>query len=1204
MNHWKKIVLITIGALAALMLFSWAVLPGLIRNKAVDLLKEATGRNAAIEKISLNPLTLTVQVRNLSLEEPGGGVFFSVENVRVSVSPASIYRRALVLSEASIASPSLSIVRDQPDHFNLSDILERQKKEEKPKKEGIFPLVIHNFHLDNGACDFEDRVITGGRSHSIKKLAISLPWLSTLPKEANREATPHISAIVNKAPLTLNGKTKPFSAGKASALFLTLQQLNLPELAAYLPQALPVDLASGKLTIDAEFLYRQAANGKPEVSLKGLARLDDLNINLLKGEPLLKLSSLEIAASRIEPVAGVFAVEKITLAGLELFVSRDRQGEWMVANMLKPGGEKKSPQASPSFSLASLALRNGRINFRDDLPREGFHGALENIQLDIKNAASSTGQVGQYNLSLHTDSGADLSSSGSFTIPEKAVDGSLNLSGLPLQTGWPYLSEYLTTPLKGVIDLTGEVAFNEKNGLTAEKGSLTVKNFSARYGNSEGMDLKRLAVTGAAFDQKSGRLDIERINLSGGNVSLSLEADGKISAQSLIKAKLNVHKPKKDETKRRPTKKDAAEEKPPAIQEAAAKPLQYHLKKLEIDKTTLAFTDLTRPLKPRFTLRETALSLSDIKGPAPHPAQLRFSAIFGTDATIRAVGSITPAPFLYRGNLQIGRLPIRDFEAYYPEALNFQLIGGILDTAMELHIAQPDRSPEVNFRGGAGVSFFHIVDAVEQEDLLKWQRLQLEGIDGSTRPFRLAIGKVSLNEPYARIIIREDGTLNLQEMIRKEPGGNPTAEAETPNPGTSETKAPNLPETPGQPKQEPPDVRMDNVTIADGTVSFTDKHLPNDFDTTFYKLGGRISGLTSEATLMADVDLRGNLENHSPLTIKGRINPLREDLFVDLKLSFTDIDLSPMSPYSETYLGYILKQGKLFLDLEYHIENKKLVSENRIMVDQFTFGDQVESDKATSLPVKLGIALLKDNRGEIHLDVPVTGRLDDPRFNIWRIVLQVVKNLLVKAVTAPFSLLSSLFGGGSDLSVVSFPPGSSVLQPAEEKKLESLAKGLNQRPSLKMSLSAYVDQDKDAEGYRNELLNRKLKREKMLALVRERQSRDGEDENTVDLSSEERSEYIRVLWGKEKFPKPRDASGREVVLPETEMVKLILANIKVEKDELENLAEERVDAALQYLINRGNIPTGRIFKQKDDIFKIPTKKETPPSRVEFNAITN
>ena len=263
----------------------------------------------------------------------------------------------------------------------------------------------------------------------------------------------------------------------------------------------------------------------------------------------------------------------------------------------------------------------------------------------------------------------------------------------------------------------------------------------------------------------------------------------------------------------------------------------------------------------------------------------------------------------------------------------------------------------------------------------------------------------------------------------------------------------------------------------------------------------------------------------------------------------------------------------------------------------------MKSDKATSLPVKLGLALLKDRRGEIHLDVPITGQIDDPKFNIWRIVFQVIKNLLVKAVTSPFSLLSSLFGGGSDLSVIGFPPGISLLQTAEEQKLESLAKGLNERPELKMSLSAYVDREKDVEGYRNELLNRRLKREKWLALARERQTPAAESAETIPLSTEEYSTYLKALYAREKFPKPRNALGQEVALPDPEMVKLILAHTKVEKDELYDLAQERVNAVMRFLIDRGKIPAERIFQKNDEIFKPPAKNETPQSRVELHAIS-
>jgi hypothetical protein len=749
-----------------------------------------------------------------------------------------------------------------------------------------------------------------------------------------------------------------------------------------------------------------------------------------------------------------------------------------------------------------------------------------------------------------------------------------------------------------VVNLSGEVAFSGKNGLTAEKGSLTIKDFSARYGSGEGLDLVSLALTGTSFSQKANHLEIDQIRLSQGEISLSLETDGKLSVQSLLVPQEKGQPPGAPVVA--PTRQPA-----PAKQEAA-KPLDYHLKRIEIDRFNIAVTDRTRPKKPRFTLRDTTLSLGGLSGPAPRSAKFKFTSTFGKETPLQAAGDFTPAPFNYRGDLRIGRLPIRDFEAYYPENLNFQILGGLLDVTLALDIALKDGAAAGSFKGDAGLSALHVVDAVEEEDLLKWQRLQLDGIDGDLKPLRLAIGQISLNQVYSRIIIREDGTLNLQDLIKKgkagggaeKPGTGPAPEAKS-----QAVKSATAPETAAAPnKQEPTAVRIGDVTILDGTIAFTDKHLPNDFETTFYNLGGRISGLTSEASLLADVDLRGNLENHSPLTITGKINPLREDLFVDLKFSFTDIDLSPMSPYTETYLGYILKQGKLSLDLQYHIENKQLASENRITIDQFTFGDEVKSDKATSLPVNLGLAILKDRHGEIHLDVPVMGRIDDPKFNVWRVVFQVIKNLLVKAVTSPFSLLSSLFGGGSDLSAVGFAPGTQILEPSEEQKLDSLAKGLGDRPALKMSLTAYVDREKDAEAYRNELLNRKIKREKLLSLTRERQLPEAEKTETIPLSPEEYSTYLKAVYAKEKFPKPRNTLGREIALPDPEMVKLILAHTKVEKDELEDLARERVDAVMRFLINRGKIPAERIFQKNDDIFKPPAKTETPKSRVELNAI--
>ncbi|MCE5265836.1 MAG: DUF748 domain-containing protein, partial [Deltaproteobacteria bacterium] len=910
-------------------------------------------------------------------------------------------------------------------------------------------------------------------------------------------------------------------------------------------------------------------------------------------------------ASRLEPMAGLFEIESVALTGLELFVSRDRRGEWMYASLLPPKASaaaddaKKREEAPPAqtaplaYSVASFKLQDGRIHFRDELPRGGFTADVQEITLALSDIANRPGETGKYDLSLNVDREVRLASQGSFALVEPAAKAAIRLTGLPLQKGWPYLASFLTAPLKGTVDLSGEVAFSGKDGVTAEKGNLSVRQFSAQYGDKEGVNLALLSVTGASFGQKANRLSVDQVRLSGGEVSLSRESDGKLSVQSLLV-------PPEKAPEAAATGTAAPERKAAPAKQETAKPLDYLLKQVEIDRFNIAFTDRMRPKEPRFTLRNTSFSLAGLSGPKPAPAKLKFATTFGKEASLQAAGDLTPAPFSYRGDLKIGRLPVRDFEPYYPENLNVLILGGLLDTTLALDVALKDGAATGSFKGGLGVSEFHAVDTVEEEDLLKWQRLQIDGIDGDIKPLRLAVSQISLNQVFSRIIIREDGSLNLQELVKKEPKEG----AEKPVPGAAQPASPPAVAAASDTAAASPRpaISVGTVTVLDGTIKFTDKHLSNDFETTFYHLGGRISGLSSQASLLADVDLRGALENHSPLTIIGKINPLREDLFVDLKLSFSDIDLSPMSPYSETYLGYILKQGKLFLDLQYHIENKELASQNRIRVDQFTFGDEVKSEQATSLPVKLGLALLKNRNGEIILDVPVMGRIDDPRFNIWGIVWQVIKNLLVKAVTSPFTLLSSLFGGGTDLSAVGFAPGSPTLLPPEEQKLESLVKGLIDRPELKMSLSAYVDPEKDPEGYRNELLTRRVKREKILALARERQAPAGESTEAVTLTPEEYSTYLKAVYAKEKFPKPRNAVGREIDLAESEMVKLILAHTKVEKDELEDLARERTEAVMAFLVEKGKIPAERIFQKNDDIFKAPEKSETPRSRVELNAI--
>jgi hypothetical protein len=362
-------------------------------------------------------------------------------------------------------------------------------------------------------------------------------------------------------------------------------------------------------------------------------------------------------------------------------------------------------------------------------------------------------------------------------------------------------------------------------------------------------------------------------------------------------------------------------------------------------------------------------------------------------------------------------------------------------------------------------------------------------------------------------------------------------------------------------------------------------------------MGGRVSGLSSQETTMADVELRAKLNDYAPLEIVGKVDPLKEDLYVDLKVMFKDIDLSPMTPYSGKYVGYTIEKGKLNIDLKYLIVKKKLDSQNHIFFDQFNFGEKVESPKATKLPVKLAVALLKDRRGEIKLDIPVSGSLDDPKFSIWGIILKVITNLIAKAATSPFSLLGAIVGGGEELSYVEFDYGSATLTEPNLKKLEGLTKVLHDRPALKMDVEGHGDTERDSEGLKQYLFQRKLKTQKLNEIMKKGEGAIPVDEVKIEPSEYER--YLKMAYKEEKFPKPRNVLGMAKDLPGPEMEKLMLTHIEVKESDLRSLASQRAMQVKEAILKSGQVEPERIFIVEPKSLAPEKKEKLRDSRVDF-----
>jgi hypothetical protein len=248
------------------------------------------------------------------------------------------------------------------------------------------------------------------------------------------------------------------------------------------------------------------------------------------------------------------------------------------------------------------------------------------------------------------------------------------------------------------------------------------------------------------------------------------------------------------------------------------------------------------------------------------------------------------------------------------------------------------------------------------------------------------------------------------------------------------------------------------------------------------------------------------------------------------------------------------------------------------------------------------VALLKDRNGEIHLDIPVSGSLEDPQFSIGGVIWTVVKNLLVKVATSPFALLGAMFGDSEeDFSHISFAYGSSSLSSTEANKLQRMAQALADRPSIDIEVSGFVDLENDEEGYRSEHLNRQVKRLKYLDLVKNDELAEGSTEENVVVPVEEHDEYLWQVYRKSAFPKPRNFIGMTKKIPPAEMEKLIYTHTQVSPDDLAELAQARALAVQRYLIDKGQLEPERIVLKKPDITTASEEETTYRARVELGA---
>lgn len=1182
--HWLGIFL---ASLLLLALISWLVFPSYVKRLATEQIQAQLGRKLKIGEIQFAPHTLTMTASDLTLYEPDQVTpALTAKTLVINASATSLLRRALVLDEARLIAPSLHLVRTSSEtygHYNFTDVIERIAA--MPKSESPLLFSLANLQLENGSIHFDDKVLD--KRIDIDSLNIALPFVSNLPAAAETFILPKLSGKINGSPFALKGRSKPFTGSQETSLALDFEQLDLASYAGFSPLPLPVMIQSAKLSTKLDLGFVRT-KGQPELQLSGEVRVADLALNDKSAAPLLRAAAIQTSIKQFNPLTGAAAIEKISIDMPEVWASLTNKGALNWASLtptkatVPPASEKP---AIPAMTLAEFSLKNGIVHWADAAnatPQQNLR--LERIAVNLKQLSSaSDAKPAELSFSADGEHGEALGFVGQFKPSQVMLAGQASVSAVPLAQYQAYANRALAADIAGQFELKSTVLAQDGQIRVSDLG-MNINNFKlqAKSKADGGITAKNIALEHASVDTGTRIVSADALLLNNLRGDLRRDAQGKLNLQKFLLP-------------------DAAAK--PAAQAKNAPAWKTDLKTLNISDSAISFED--KAVTPAVALRADAikLTLGSISSDLRQPVTINLQSKINGSGKLALSGNATPKAINLALDSQ--NLPIAALQPYFSDYLHVTLTSGQASAKGTLTLLPGSTkvATQSNYNGMLKLSNFRILDKGTNNDFLKWKSIDFDGVNasiGGSQP-RITLKKLALNDFYARAILSDKGKLNLQDIVvsnEKAATTAPHPETDSKLPVKNSTLNNAIIAAPAKiAASTAPVIRIDLTTMRGGNINFTDNFIKPNYSANLSGLSGSIGTIASDNPQPASIELQGKVDSDAPVLISGTLNPLFKPMFLDIKASANGLELTRLTPYAAKYAGYAIEKGKMSMQVAYRVENQQLTAQNDLRLDQLTFGEKIDSSDATKLPVLLAVALLKDNNGEIAVNLPVSGSLSDPQFSMGGVIFRVFMNLIVKAVTAPFSLLGAAFGGGEELGYTEFPQGQATLTPATQNKLDTMAKALKNRSGLKLDIIARVDPKTDSEGLRQDKLNSKIRAYKLKDMLRKGNNIELEE---IALSDADKTQYLGSVYKDEKFPKPRNMIGLAKTLPPEEMEKLILANTAITQYELHTLAQQRADAVRDYLEKKGEIGNERLFLIAPKMNAEGIKDQGQPNRVDFS----
>ncbi|WP_404360256.1 DUF748 domain-containing protein [Methylotuvimicrobium sp. KM1] len=1119
------------------------IVPAVLKNQIPKIIHQEIGREAAVEKLSINPFTLEMAVNGFELKETDGQTFASFKDLYIDIAGFdSITHFKPIIEKVSLTEPFVRIAKDSEDIFNFADLTEADPEEQPIEEDtGIFAFRLRGLAVLEGSVLWDDLQLAEPQKETFGSINLSLSELNSV----DSEPAPLQFSFISDSSTTLDWQGSITLKPLQSQGSIKLEKVGLTRIGQlFLQEIDDIKIDDGELNLSFDYTLNTEEDGITAAIKPIRFGADNLKLKIA-AEPG-QNSDIEAKSLKFD------ANYELTMSNDEITLKTTTPNQLSVDNLslnipTEPGQRAdisvKSVGLGTNFTLTTA---NGELKVNTDTAKL----TLDTFNLKPSKPSADIPELSAHKMAFDAVYTAESNEQGlKLNIDQSRFD--LN----KLKMAFKPHTEMLEAELSR-LTIAADVTIAPDMAVQIEKGKIDLSElqFGADGQDIELINIPAIAASGIKADTTKQRIHIASLTSKGAKLKTWLNPDGQFNYLALFG--------------------DESTEKTDPIPAPDNKPWRFALDSFTIDGYQIAFTDKTQKTPAPITLSELTVGIEHLTDQTDQKSPVRLHTKVNETGSINIEGRLAPTPLWADLELKVDAIALKTFQPYLESHVRLDLIEGDFSAQGQALLAIDEQDElDLKFQGDAHIDRLLTRDQVQRRDFVKWLKLDLGSISIDLAANRFIFEDIRFDRPYIRVLIKKDGTTNFNDIVLA---------TETPETGQPETESES---------DSPIHYHIGRIEVKRGLSDFADYSLILPFVTQMNNLNGVLSGISSQPDATAELSLQGKVYDLASVGIAGNYQMDSGDSAIEL--NFKDMPLPLVTPYMAQFAGYKIERGQMSLDLKYTIDQGKLNAQNNLFIDQFTLGERVENPDAVSLPLNLAIALLKDSKGQINIDLPITGSLDDPEFSVGSLVMRALGNLIRNIATSPFRAIASMFDAEQDLSAITFEPGSTKITETEKAKLDALAKALKDRLALRLEIKGAAFEALDWPALRSEALNDQLKSMRAKELRAEGRRIRAE---YVTLSEDEEQRLLAQLFI-EKFPMLADYTlfGRpRLKNPEQgdfyEIARKTLeATLEPDQQRLNDLAVRRAGAIQNYLIAEGGIPGNRIFLLATELN--PVRKE-------------